>query len=221
MTSLAGLLDFSADHIRRHRREDSVISIITAPELIDPRPIYLGATAWVATLLRTVRADQLTLPTPCDEFDVLTLSAHLIGTVGRIIAIAELGSPDSVSPIASEHDADTFARLAEHAQRVWADDALLDQPVKAPWGESSGRFALWGYTNEVLVHGWDLAVAIGQPAEADPTLVESTAEVVRQLIPPASRVPGVPFSAVVEPRAEAGLTERLANWSGRSSRAWV
>jgi uncharacterized protein (TIGR03086 family) len=193
----------------------------TAPQLIDPRPVYLGATAWVTSLLRAVSEHQHDLPTPCDEFDVLALSSHLVGTVGRIVAIAELGSPDSVSPLSPEHDADTFARLAERAQRVWADDALLDRPVTGPWGEAPGRFALWGYTNEALVHGWDLAVATGQPAEADPALVGPTAAVMRDFLTGDARVPGVPFAAVVMPRAEAGPTERLANWSGRSARGWV
>jgi uncharacterized protein (TIGR03086 family) len=190
-------------------------------QTIDPRPIYLGATDWVTTLLRAVREDQHTLPTPCDDFDVRTLSSHLIGTVGRIIAIAEQGSPDSVSPIAPEHDADTFARLAENAQRAWADDALLDKPVSAPWGVSPGRIAVWGYINEALVHGWDLAVATGQLAEADPALVEATATVWSGFLPAEARVPGVPFAAVVEPRTDAGPTERLANWFGRSAVGWV
>ncbi len=199
----------------------SAITTTTASQLIDPRPVYLGATTWVAGLLRAVRADQHTLPTPCEEFDVRTLSSHLVGTVGRVIAIAELGSADSVPPLAPQHDAHTFARLAEHAQRAWADDTLLDKPATVPWGEAPGREALWGYIGEALVHGWDLAVATRQPSEADPALVEPTAAVVRRFIPADIRVPGVPFSAVVEPRAEAGPTERLANWSGRSANGWV
>lgn len=137
-------------------------------------------------------------------------SSHLIGTVGRIVAIAELGSSYSVSPIAPERDAETYACLATRVQKVWADDALLGKPVVAPWGVSPGRVVLWGYTNEALVHGWDLAIATGQPAEADPVLVEPTA---RDAAPhpasPASRVPGAPVSVVIEPRAEAGPTERL------------
>ncbi len=189
----------------------------TTPQLVDPRRVYLGATAWVSSLLGALREDQSTLSTPCDEFDVRTLSSHLVGTVGRIIAIAELGSPDSVSPLPPEHDAGTFARLAERAQRAWGDDGLLDKPVTGPWGEVPGRFAVWAYTNEALVHGWDLAVATGQPPEADPALVEPTAAVMRGFLTADARVPGVPFSAVVEPRAEAGPTERLANWSGRSA----
>lgn len=193
----------------------------TDPMLVDPRPIYLGATAWVTSLLGAIGEDQRTLPTPCEEFDVRTLSSHLVGTVGRIVAIAETGSPDSVPPLAPEHDEKTFARLAERAQQAWADDGLLDKPVTGPWGEAPGRLALWGYTNEALVHGWDLAVATGQPSEADPALVDPTAAVLRSFLPAAARVPGVPFSAVVKPRPEAGPTERLANWSGRSTQGWV
>lgn len=172
-------------------------------------------------LLWAVREDQHTLPTPCEEFDVRRLSSHLVGTVGRVIAIAETGSADSVPPLAPQHDADTFARLAERAQQAWADDALLDKPTTVPWGEAPGRQALWGYTGEALVHGWDLAVATGQPSEADPALVEPTAAEVRRFLPAHIRVPGLPFGPVVEPRAQAGSTERLANWSGRSTLRWV
>ena len=74
-----------------------------------------------------------------------------------------------------------------------------------------------GYINEALVHGWDLAVATGQPAEADSALVEPVLAMVAEFLPAHIRVPGVPFGAVAEPRQEAGPTERLANWSGRSA----
>jgi uncharacterized protein (TIGR03086 family) len=217
---LLGVLKSVTPQPRRRRKELAITALI-APQLIDPRPIYHGATAWVVTLLRSVRADQGALPTPCEEFDVRTLSSHLVGTVGRVIAIAERGSADSVPPLAPEHDAETFARLAEQAQRAWADDALLDKPVAVPWGQVPGREALWGYVGEALVHGWDLAVATGQPCEADSALVEPAAAVVRHFIPVDIRVPGVPFSPVVEPRADAGPTERLANRSGRSSQDWI
>jgi len=199
----------------------TTITTTTATPLTDPRPVYLDATTWVADLLRAVRDDQLALPTPCEEFDVRTLCSHLVGTVGRVIALAELGSADSVPPLAAQHDAATFARLADQAQHAWADVALLDKPVTVPWGRAPGRDALWGYVGEALVHGWDLAVATGQPSEADPRLVAPTADAVRRILPADARVPGVPFSAVAEPRDGAGPTERLANWSGRSAGPWV
>lgn len=95
----------------------------TRPQRIDPRPIYLGATAWVTGLLSTVGQDQLSLPTPCEEYDVRTLSSHLVGTVGRVVALSEVGDAEAVPPLAREHDAQTFAQLAKRAQQAWADDA--------------------------------------------------------------------------------------------------
>ncbi|OZE82728.1 TIGR03086 family protein [Rhodococcus sp. 14-2483-1-1] len=187
----------------------------------DPREVYFTSAAWVSGLLAGVRADQLDLPTPCDEFDVRTLAGHLVATVARLIAIAELGSPDSVSPFSPDHDAASFDTLVEQARAAWADDAALDAPVVVPWGEVPGRSAVWGYSRELLVHGWDLAVATGQPAHADPALVDPVAVELRALLPAESRVPGVPFGPIVEPRSEAGPLERLANFAGRSSDGWV
>ena len=84
-----------------------------------------------------------------------------------------------------------------------------------PWGVVPGAAALGMYVNETLVHGWDLAVATGQPAES-PT--RSSPQVAFQAARGSSRADprfdGVPFGPVVEPRDGAGTTERLANWSG-------
>lgn len=83
---------------------------------IDPRPIDLGATEWVTALMKNVSNDQLALPTPCDEFYVRTLQSHLVATVGRLIAIGEFGSPDSVAPLGPDYDAASFARLADQGR---------------------------------------------------------------------------------------------------------
>lgn len=69
---------------------------------------------------------------------------------------------------------------------------------------------------ETLPHGWDLAVATGQHAEADPALVAKAHSVAEQALTDDSRGPGLPFGPQVEPHDEAGPTERFAAFLGRS-----
>ncbi|WP_305093745.1 TIGR03086 family metal-binding protein [Prescottella sp. R16] len=192
-------------------------------DITDPRPLYRDALAWVATLMGEVRPDQLTQPTPCDEFDVATLMGHLVATVDRARVIGAGGDPASVPLVATAAGDDgdwtaAYRAAGEKMWVVWDDDALLAAIVTAPWGRVPGQAAIWGYLNETLVHGWDLAVATGQPAEADPALVEAALAVARRAIPASPRGGHVPFGAVIEPAAGAGPTERLANWSGRADR---
>ncbi|MGV9709122.1 TIGR03086 family metal-binding protein [Gordonia sp. NPDC003424] len=195
---------------------------MTSNQPTDPRPVYAAATRWVTDLLANVRDDQLDSLTPCDEFDVRALAGHLIGTAGRAVVLAEGGDILAVSTRDDRHDAATYGALTSKAIDLWSDDAKLTAMVKVPWGEVPGAGALWGYVNETLVHGWDLAVATGQDSEPDPALAEATIVVAQQFIPASIRADDtVPFAPVVEPRAEAGPTERLANWSGRSSEGWV
>ncbi|GAA3718472.1 TIGR03086 family metal-binding protein [Gordonia hankookensis] len=195
---------------------------MTSTTPADPRPAYGAATTWVTGLLAAVSDDQLTSPTPCEEFDVRTLAAHVIATAQRAIVLAEGGDVLAVPRFAETHDAESYAALVARAVELWSDDAKLGAMVRVPWGEVPGAGALWGYVSETLVHGWDLAVATGQPAEADPEFVGSVLAVAQQFIPAEIRGDAeVPFGPVVEPRPEAGPTERLANWTGRDATTWV
>ncbi|GAB18552.1 hypothetical protein GOEFS_058_00130 [Gordonia effusa NBRC 100432] len=183
----------------------------------DPRPLYTAATAWVTELLAGVDDAQLHHPTPCTEFDVKTLSRHLVATVGRAAVVGEGGDFSTVPVLADAYDVAAYSAAAERAARAWHDDEKLTTLVTVPWGQVPGAGALWGYLNETLVHGWDLAVATGQPAEADPSLVRPTLEAAKGFLPEHIRASDeVPFGAVVTPRPAAGLTEQLANWSGRA-----
>jgi uncharacterized protein (TIGR03086 family) len=92
----------------------------------------------------------------------------------------------------------------------------LDALVEVPWGKIPGRFALAGYLQEVLAHGWDLARATGQPAEGDPELARFALAGAQRILPPDIRGDEtVPFGPVVEAPAGAGPYAQLAAWLGR------
>ncbi len=190
----------------------------SAPPLTDPRPGYASATAWVTELIRNVDDAQRHDSTPCTEYDVDSLIGHLVATVDRARVVGAGGDFATVPVIAERRDADAYAEAATAAIQAWDAADALTKTVTVPWGEVPGAGALWGYLNETLVHGWDLAVATGQPTEADPTVAEPVLSAVRSFLPADIRhLPDIPFDAVVPPSPQAGPTERLANWSGRHS----
>ena len=188
---------------------------------LDPRPAYSAATAWVQSLLEGLTADQLGRPTPSRELDVRALAGHLTAHCLQVIALAESGTVAGLPNLVPEHDAATYADARARGLAAWAG-VPLDGVVTAPWGEASGSEALATYVNEALVHGWDIAVATGQPAEIpDGAVAVAALEVARVAIPAELRaMPEFPFGPVVEPREGAGPTERLANWNGRSAIGW-
>lgn len=185
----------------------------------DPRPLYRRGLTWVTSLLAELAPDQLDQPTGCPDFDVRALAGHLVATVERAKVIGEGGAPFSVphviTGIVDTGWSDAYADAARRMWKVWNDDSTLTATVQAPWGTIPGSAALWGFLNETLVHGWDLATATGQDPEADPDVVSPLLAIVAQIIPAEPRGGQIPFAPVVEPADGAEPTERLANWNGR------
>lgn len=184
----------------------------------DPRPLYRAALDWARRVSEAVPVERLGDSTPCAEFDVRTLMAHTVGVVGRAHAIATDGAPLArpavVTGIADEALAATFGQAVDGLGPLWENDAVLDTLFEVPWGTVPGRGVVWAYINEALVHGWDLSVATGQDAEAEPELAEAALAAVTQFLPAQPRGGQVPFAPPVGPVPGAGPTERLANWCG-------
>jgi uncharacterized protein (TIGR03086 family) len=190
-------------------------------ENMDPRPLYRRAVAQTETTVAAVTPDQLSLPTPCPEYDVRTLIAHITGGLTRTALVGEgdpdaLAQPAQASGIPDDGWPAAYRTAAARATAAWADDAKLDALVEVPWGKVPGRIALSGYVQEVLAHGWDLAKATGQPTEGDPELATWALAISRRILPPEIRgQEGVPFGPVVEVPADAGPYLQLAAWLGR------
>lgn len=194
----------------------------TAP--VDQRAELAAAQQWVAQLIDGIDQQQLDNPTPCTEFTVRQLLEHLLAVQNRIAVVAETGSIEgSPTSLPLPEDGATvaaaFRAAAARTQRAWSGDDALTASYQLPWGTVPGFAAVAGYVAENVAHGWDLAVATGQPAEADPALAELALRSYQGMLPDEVRLlPEVPFGPRVEPAADAGPTERLANFLGRSSR---
>jgi uncharacterized protein (TIGR03086 family) len=137
---------------------------------VDLRP----AAQRLADLVAAVPADRIHDPTPCPEYCVGDLLDHIGGLALAFTAAASkaggaLGSRAPSGDVA-ELGRDWRTRIPEDLRRLaeaWdTDDAWTGMTqaggVDLP-GDIAGAVAL----NELVVHGWDLAVATGQPYECD------------------------------------------------------
>lgn len=185
----------------------------------DPRPVYARATEQAAALIKSVRPEQLTGPTPCTEFDVRMLLSHIVGGTRRIAVVGEGGDGLAVRPFADGVADDGWTAAYEEVRTkvlvAWEDDERMTAPVRVPWGEVPGRAALSGYVMELVTHTWDLSEALGHPLELDPELAEFAFATAHRVLPAEPRDDSVPFGAV-QPTAEgADPYARLAAWLGR------
>ncbi len=175
----------------------------------------MAALEWVAELMASTPAQQLSRPTPCAEFDVRTLMGHLIGTAERGLATAEgrstRGIPHVVSDVADGGLASAYAALGERIASAWRR-LSGDDLVRAPWGECTALDAARGFTVETVTHGWDLAVATGRPSEAPAGIAERCLPVAENVIP--HRLRGVMYDDPVPAHPTARATERLAHLLG-------
>ena len=210
----------------------------TSP-LTDPRPAFARAVDIATGVIESVLPEQLELPTPCDQMNVAGLLSHLVMVPDRV-ARAGRGDDPSTWPIAGPslapgEWAPAFRAAAADAVAEWdADDALLARMTALPWTSIPGAAVVGIYTNEVLVHAWDLAVAIGAGVDWDEAALAVASAAMHEELPDADRDPmwaamaehlpegmewAPPFVNAVGVADEATPIERLVAWSGRSP-AW-
>jgi uncharacterized protein (TIGR03086 family) len=137
---------------------------------------YARVSSGFAERLQGVGSDQWTLPTPCEEWTVRDLVAHVIDTQRRVLGL--LGG----SVTAADHDGDLSAQWSEASAALLdavRDQALADTEVRAFAGPTHFSELVGGLAcSDTVVHTWDLARATGQPETLDAGAVEHCAGVI-------------------------------------------
>ncbi|MER7770413.1 TIGR03086 family metal-binding protein [Kitasatospora sp. NPDC096140] len=187
----------------------------------DARPQYLLALAQLEKLFAAVTPADLDRPTPCSEFTLRRLLNHVVGGIHRFAYMGEGGRAEDIVP-AIEDPSDegwpaALARAAGRATAAWADDAKLGRPTFAPWGEVPGGMVVGGYVMEAVTHSWDIATALDNGFVLDEGLAHTALAVAEMVLPPESRVEGVPFAEVLPVAEDADIHARLAAWMGRTA----
>jgi uncharacterized protein (TIGR03086 family) len=165
-----------------------------------------------------VRDDQWTAPTPCDDWDVRTLVNHVVYEdrwalpLFQGATLAEVGDRFEGDLLGSD-PAGNAREAADESARELATPGALDRTVHLSFGDTPISEYVNQLVAEHIVHGWDLAVAIGADTRMDEEAVRACAEWfagTEQMY----RRWGV-IAPRVEVGAEAGELERLVAGFGR------
>ena len=130
-----------------------------------------------------IAANQWANPTPCEEWDVRSLVNHVV--VGNLWA-AELASGHTISDVGSRLDGDhlgetpldAYDQSAHTAASAFESPGALEALCAVSYGPVSGSIYAGHRFIDVLIHGWDIAVAIDQSPNLAPHLVKACWDVI-------------------------------------------
>lgn len=174
-----------------------------------------GVLAKTADVIEAVGPDQRGLPTPCADYDVAALVDHL-----GWIQVFEAGChgrtyEGDINAYRSGPDpAGDFRRMAASLVAGWREHGM-ERPVRVMGGEMPGGMVFNMTLMEYMTHGWDLAVATGQPVPYTEEEAAVTLARAETTLPPQYRGEGMPFGHAVEAGTDANSVERLVAFLGR------
>jgi uncharacterized protein (TIGR03086 family) len=185
-------------------------------------PAFERAVASTAEIVKETPAGRLNARTPCPEWDVRALLNHVIGTLWLAQALfsdqapRHPMAPGGLPPadLAGDDPAAAYAQASAAAlAAAGAGDALTRLHV-TPLGEMPGPGLAGFATLDILVHGWDLARATGQPADLDGRLAAHMLEFAQQALATQESRAGR-IGPAVTVAWDAPVTERLVGFLGR------
>ncbi|TCB92154.1 TIGR03086 family protein [Micromonospora zingiberis] len=142
---------------------------------------YRRSVAEFTERVQLVDPGQWSAPTPCPDWDVRTLVNHVVGEDRWSVALL---AGRTIAEVGDRYDGDQLGADPVEAARDAAAQAELaathpgarERTVHLSAGDTPAEEYLHQLIAEHLVHGWDLAVAIG----ADPKLdADAVAECAR------------------------------------------
>jgi uncharacterized protein (TIGR03086 family) len=187
------------------------------------------ATQRLADLVARVRDDELSRPTPCPAYTLGDLIEH-VGVMA--LAFRAAAEKDIASPNVNRTPAGDVAQLpADWRERIPADLAALAQAWAKPdaWtgmtriAKQDAPAEMVGVTvvDELVVHGWDVARAIGQPYSAEPELLGAAQTFLGFFASPdAPAGPEVPFGPSRPVDGDSAPLDRVVALAGRDP-AWA
>lgn len=139
---------------------------------------YLRALDRFGATVRAVGPDQWHARTPDEDWNVRELVNHVL--------VEQLWAPPlldgaSIDDVGDRFDGDqlgddpaaTWRSAEAGARAAFSADGALERTVALSYGDTPARAYAQQMTDDLLLHGWDLARAVGADERLDPELVRS------------------------------------------------
>ena len=181
----------------------------------------------MADLIRGVPDELLDAPTPNPGYTLGDLLDHVGGLTVAFAAAAKKDFGDATSPApswdVSRLGEDWRSRIPEDLAALaeaWRDPAAWTGMTQAGGVELPGEVAGVVALDELVVHGWDVARASGQPYNVDPGSLEVVHGFVAQFSEPGQEAARAGlFGPVVDVPDDAPWLDRVIGLTGRDP-AW-
>lgn len=190
---------------------------------MDALGAYEQTLVWTGQRVAGVRVDNLGVVTPCRDWNLRALVAHVVAGIWYFKALAAGERIEQLQRELSDLIGDdafaSYDRAARAALEAWRAPGALDRTYPMPLGDRPGREALAIHQADLLIHGWDVAEATHQDAAMPADLAEFALGTERSFIQAEMRGPGRAYDAVRTDSEIAGTQDRLLAFVGRTS-AW-
>lgn len=170
----------------------------------------------VAAVVRGVKNDQLSAPTPCAEWDVRALTNHLLQVTSALhLAGRRQPVPDELwsRDLMDEGWADRFDDEGRAATDGWARPNAWEGMVGMGGADMPAPMIATMFASDLAIHGWDLARATGQDYHCADDVAEATCRFLTDMAEQGRQM-GIYATPVTVPDNAAAFTQALA-LSGR------
>ena len=144
---------------------------------VDVRKLFQGGLERLGKLVHRIQPGQWGDGTPCTEWDVRTLVHHL---VGENVWVPPLLEGRTIAEVGDRFEGDLLGddpggawERSEADARASVADADLDATTHLSYGDVPARHYVFEVANDLWIHGWDLARAIGEDETIEPYAIDA------------------------------------------------
>jgi uncharacterized protein (TIGR03086 family) len=144
---------------------------------MDSKELFAKCVEHASPCIRHLSEDQLTNSTPCSEWDLKALLNHM---VNELLWVPDMLAGRTVAEVGSKYDGDVLGSDPASAWTRAADAALvavknadLSGVAHVSYGDVPLEQYLTEVSNDMYIHGWDVAQAIKCTLLMDQELAEA------------------------------------------------